>query len=111
MIKFFRDVLSGPLYVVVALLALVLIMAIIGFIMERLKLEKEEKGRIAYVNNKIDTPVEEVNTPESTVVPSTPITQLNNESNNNEIPSDLANNPSLLVKTPVVVFDDPEKSE
>ena len=103
MIEFYRDVLSGPLYIVVALLSLIFIMAIIGFMMERIKLEKDEKGRIAYVNNSIDaapTP-----TPEST-----PVAAVDMNTVNNEIPQQPEdNNPALLVKTPVVVFDDPDK--
>jgi len=50
MIEFFRDVLSGPLYIFTAILSIILIMAIIGFIMERKKLEKEEIERIAIVD-------------------------------------------------------------
>lgn len=106
MIEFFRDVLSGPLYIIVAILSLIFIMAIIGFIMERKKLEKEEKGRIAYVNNSVDaaqpTPATPVDNSVATVstIPTS----------NNEIPQQPdKNNPALLVKTPVVVFDDPDK--
>ena len=40
MIKFFRDFLSGPVYVVVLLISIVLIMAIIGYLME-----KKQKAR------------------------------------------------------------------
>ena len=50
MIKFFRDVLSGPLYYIIAILAIILIMAIIGFIMERKQREKADKGKIAFVS-------------------------------------------------------------
>ena len=71
MIKFFRDTLDGPLYVVITILSIIFIMAIIGFLMERKKLEKEEKKKIAVVNiqniNKeqnvtpiADVPVQEV---------------------------------------------------
>ena len=137
MIEFFRDVLAGPLYIIVALLSLVFIMAIIGFIMERKKNEKEEKDRIVYVNNSIDTltPVEtkvEETLPNVDISNDTTIEKNdsnnftiiqpveektsnnielnNNEIINNEIPQqpDLSN-PALLVKTPVIVFDDPDK--
>ena len=57
MIEFFRDVLSGPLYYVVALLAIIFIMAIIGFMMERKQKEKAEKGKIAIVSREAKKPV------------------------------------------------------
>ena len=42
MVNFFRDVLNGPLYIVVVILSIIFIMAIIGFIMERKQKEKED---------------------------------------------------------------------
>ena len=105
--KFYRDILSGPLY----LLSLIFIMAIIGFIIERKNQEKEEKGRVAYVNNSSDVPMEPVETKtEVTPVPVPVQTELNNV-NNETVPQKQDSNPSLLVKTPVVVFDDPDKKE
>ena len=50
MVNFFRDVLNGPLYIVVVILSIIFIMAIIGFIMERKQKEKESKGKIAFVS-------------------------------------------------------------
>ncbi len=50
MVKFFRDVLSGPLYIVVVILSVIFIMAIIGFIMERNQKQKEAKGKVAFVS-------------------------------------------------------------
>ena len=55
MIEFFRDVLDGPLYYVVVVLAIIFIMAIIGFIMERKQLEKEAKGKVAFVSRNQNT--------------------------------------------------------
>ena len=62
MIHFFRDILDGPLYLIVAVVCIILIMAIIGFIMERKKLEKEEKEKKVVVDG--TTPIEPVRTRE-----------------------------------------------
>lgn len=51
MVWFFRDFLDGFLYIVVAFFSLVFIMAIIGFLMERKQLEKDEKNRMIVLNN------------------------------------------------------------
>lgn len=60
MIWFFRDFLDGPLYLVVAFFCLIFIMAILGFMMERKQLEKEEKNRMVVLNNENVTPVYDV---------------------------------------------------
>ena len=52
MISFYRDFLDGTVYTVVALVAVVLILAIIGFMMEKIKACKEEQAKIAYVHTK-----------------------------------------------------------
>lgn len=65
MIWFYRDFLDGFVYVIFAILSLVFIMAIIGFILERLQLEKEEKNRVAVLNG---TPT--LTPPAQTVAPS-----------------------------------------
>ena len=119
--KFFRDILDGPLYIIVALLSLIFIMAIIGFLMERKRLEKEEKARIVYVNNSVDVPIEPVQTKVEEInvnpVTSSNVTTVStipvnsNSVVNEQIPAQQDSNPSLLVKTPVVVFDDPDKKE
>ena len=119
MIEFFRDILDGPIYIIVAILSLIFIMAIIGFMMERNKLAKEEKARITYVNNKIDVPEKtvETKTEQVKVPPVAPVTQVKtteqnpNSNNNDKIPQQQDNNPELLVKTPVVVFEDPDKNK
>ena len=55
MVKFFRDFLSGPLYVVVVLLSIVLIMAIIGFLMEKKQKQLESQSKVIRVGNKVNT--------------------------------------------------------
>ena len=53
MVKFFRDILSGPLYVIVVLVSLVLIMAIIGFLMEKKQKQEEANSKVVRVGNKV----------------------------------------------------------
>lgn len=62
MIKFFRDVLDGPVYLIFVVICILLIMAIIGFIMERKKLEKEENDKRIVIGGA--TPMEPVRTKE-----------------------------------------------
>lgn len=105
MIEFFRDVLNGPLYIVTTIISIILIMAIIGFLMERKKLEKEAKNRMVVVNTTPEvTPIAPVTvqtereiTPVS--VEPTPISNLTPEEENS----------FQEVKTPVIVFEDPEE--
>ena len=52
MISFYRDFLDGTVYTVVALISVVFILAIIGFMMEKMKAYKEEQAKIAYVRTK-----------------------------------------------------------
>lgn len=54
MIKFFRDFLSGPIYVVVLIISIILIMAIIGYLMEKKQKQDEALGKIAHVGRKIN---------------------------------------------------------
>ena len=61
MVNFFRDVLNGPLYIVVVILSIIFIMAIIGFIMERKQKEKEAKGKVAFVSRNQQPVQEKVN--------------------------------------------------
>lgn len=101
MIEFFRDVLDGPLYIITTILSIIFIMAIIGFLMERKKLEKEEKEKIAVIATPNEVqPIEPV-TVEKEV--ETPIIS------NEQIPiSDFKHddNPSLKVETPTIIFED-----
>lgn len=98
MIHFFRDILDGPLYIGITILSIIFIMAIIGFLMERKRFEKEEKQKIAVVSNT------------RTVTPITPVTvsqQMQSMGQNVDFNHlEKENNSSLEVKTPIVVFDD-----
>ena len=62
MIHFFRDILDGPLYIALVVVCIILIMSIIGFIMDRKKLEKEEKEKRVVVGG--ITPMESIRTRE-----------------------------------------------
>ena len=55
MIKFFRDVLNGPLYIVRVIISLILIMAIIGRLMEKKQKKEEAEGKIAHVGRQVKT--------------------------------------------------------
>lgn len=48
-ISFFRDTLDGGLYYVIVVICLILIMAIIGFIMEKAKIAKEESEKTVVI--------------------------------------------------------------
>ena len=111
MIEFFRDVLDGPLYIVTTILSIIFIMAIIGFLMERKKLEKEEKMRVAVVGTSIpDIPkevtpivpvsIEEKNEIDTSLENPDPISNLNQEDNLYQ-----------EVKKPVIVFEDPDQKK
>lgn len=67
MIWFFRDFLDGPLYLVVAFFCLIFIMAILGFMMERKQLEKEEKNKMVVLNNKSTTQIYDVGSYEESI--------------------------------------------
>ncbi len=54
MISFYRDFLDGTVYSVVALISVIFIIAIIGFMMEKIKAYKEEQAKIAYIKTKED---------------------------------------------------------
>ena len=60
MVKFFRDFLSGPIYVVVLIISIILIMAIIGYLLEKKQKQEEAEGKIAHVGRKINK-VEPIN--------------------------------------------------
>lgn len=121
MIEFFRDVLDGPLYIVTTILAIIFIMAIIGFLMERKKLEKERKQNIAVVNTTVDvTPIEPVTVVNEqpivqNVVSQQPTVNMQNTVISNQVPLSNFNqvevNNSTEVKPPVIVFEDPEQKK
>ncbi|MCI8568031.1 MAG: hypothetical protein HFG48_01785 [Bacilli bacterium] len=56
-IGFFRDTLDGGLYYVVVVICLILIMAIIGFIMEKAKIAKEESEKTVVIADSNGAPV------------------------------------------------------
>ncbi len=107
MIHFFRDILSGPLYIIISILALFFIMAIIGFLMERKKLEEEKNAHVAVISNKIPEQKKEQ--------PVTPIAPVSMENLPKEQPQPLsdipATNKSLEVKDPVIIFEDPDQKK
>lgn len=78
MIKFFRDVLNGPLYIIVVLLSIILIMAIIGFMLERKQREKYIKSKMAFVDRE-DVPSAQENAPAQEPAPTEPVTLVTNE--------------------------------
>ncbi len=57
MIEFFRDKLDGPLYYIMAIISVIFIMAIIGFIMERKQKEKDSKNKVAFVSREAKTSI------------------------------------------------------
>ena len=104
MIEFFRDVLDGPLYIITTILSIIFIMAIIGFLMERKKLEKEQAQKIAVVTTPNEVqPIEPVKIQEEVVTPTILTEQIPN--------SNLAEEVFPEVKTPVIVFEDPEQKK
>ncbi len=102
--KFFRDVLDGPLYIIVAIVAIILIMAIIGFILEKKKIAKEQEDKIATVDLPKSTgPVSVTNNKKPETIPVY-----------EEMPKELEKVNtlgSLEVKTPVFVFEDPDEKK
>ncbi len=108
MVEFFRDVLDGPLYIIITVLSIIFIMAIIGFIMERKKLEKEAKAKTAVISSQdVVTPITPIaiQTEKETPVVSTnsqiPISNINQENMNT----------SNEVKPPIIVFDDTQQKK
>ncbi len=92
MIKFFRDTLDGPLYYILAVICIFFIMAIIGFLMERKKLEKERKEKTAVIDQQIPiTPIEPVTVTESPTI----------EEQSKEEPQEFSE-----VKRPVIDFNE-----
>lgn len=103
MVHFFRDILVGPLYIGITILSIIFIMAIIGFLMERKKLEKEEKQKVAVISDI------------RTVTPIAPVTLtqqkqfVNQNVNFNDSIKEM--NSSLEVKTPIVVFENSNQEQ
>lgn len=105
MIEFFRDILNGPLYIVTTIISVILIMAIIGYLMEKKKIERDLKSKVAVIETPSSNPVD-------TITPIQPVTITKEAS---EEVSPISNmeeeNPSLEVKTPVIVFEDPDEKK
>lgn len=103
--KFFRDVLDGPLYIIVVVVAVILIMAIIGFIMEKKKLAKEAQEKIATVELPKSTgPVNVTNNKKPETIPVYEEMPKEEEKQVNTLGS-------LEVKTPVFIFEDPDEKK
>lgn len=104
MIEFFRDILDGPLYIITTILSIVFIMAIIGFLMERKKLEKEEKEKIAVVSISNDiSPIKPVEVEK--IVEEKNIISNEQISNSNFEPEKTTNE----VKPSIINFEDKEQ--
>ena len=108
MVEFFRDVLDGPLYIIITVLSIIFIMAIIGFIMERKKLEKEAQAKTVVVSTQeVVTPINPVTIQTEQ---NTPVTQVNSQIPiPNMIQEDM--NTSNEVKPPIIVFEDPDQKK
>jgi len=107
MIEFFRDVLDGPLYIVITILSIIFIMAIIGFLMERKKLEKEAKSKIAVIPTTPEvTPIEPVTI--QTETEPLQVTQNTETPVSNMVEEE---NFSNEVKPPIIVFEDPDEKK
>ena len=52
-VVFFRDILSGPLYIIVAVIAGILICSCIGYLAEKSINKKKEKAMYASVDNPV----------------------------------------------------------
>ena len=116
MIEFFRDKLDGPIYIIIALISLFLIMAIIGFIMEKQKMERDEKDKIAHVKE-IITPINPIIAESNEVLkevtpPSINGSNIETIDDNLEIPvSNDEVTDGLYAKPNVIIFEDPDEKK
>ena len=105
MIEFFRDILNGPLYIVTTIISVILIMAIIGYLMEKKKIERDLKSKVAVIETPSSNSVD-------TITPIQPVTSTKEVSEEvSPISNTEEENPSLEVKTPVIVFEDPDEKK
>ena len=83
MVKFFRDVLNGPLYIIIVLISIILIMAIIGFLMEKKQKQDEVEKSTVRVGKKINENSQEIPSEGHEVAPQNVEVQqnINNEIN------------------------------
>lgn len=86
--EFFRDFLDGPLYIVVVVIAVILIMAIIGYFMEKNQNEAKLKSKVAEINDN--------STVSSSAVSSTPIENIETVQSLNESSVTNAEIPDVL---------------
>ena len=98
MIHFFRDILDGPLYIALVVICIILIMSIIGFIMDRKKLEKEENEKRVVVGG--ITPMDPVRTREVVLN-----TDTNTDTNVEIISNPLTNPENNLPKEEIFTID------
>ena len=98
MIHFFRDILDGPLYIALVVICIILIMSIIGFIMDRKKLEKEENEKRVVVGG--ITPMDPVRTREVVLNTGT-----NTDTNVEIISNPLTNPENNLPKEEIFTID------
>ena len=57
---FFRDILNGPLYIVTTIISVILIMAIIGYLMEKKKIDRDLKSKVAVIETPSSNPVDTI---------------------------------------------------
>ena len=123
MVEFFRDVLNGPLYIVVVIIALILIMAIIGFLMEKKQNQKQEEEKVAHVGTEVKQEEDPISnpgifTPMNQTAEEVNVGVVQNNNNveqvliNNEIPSsNVEQDVNEPIKAPVFVFEDPDEKK
>lgn len=71
-ITFFRDILDGPVYIVVTVICSILICACIGYLAEKSQKKKKEKDQYVQIENAPVSPVPTTNVVSTTVAP-TPV--------------------------------------
>ena len=129
MIDFFKNTLNGWLYYFLATLSVINICAIIGFILERLQLEKDEKDKLAYVNDTIINTTDNASLAVDEIVGNN-TNEINNNINvqtenkydisnninidqsddNNEINEIVSEEKEEIKKDDIIVFTDPDKN-
>jgi hypothetical protein len=80
-------------------------MAIIGYLMEKKKIDRDLKSKVAVIETPSSNPVD-------TITPIQPVTITKEASEEvSPISNTEEENPSLEVKTPVIVFEDPDEKK
>ena len=89
MIEFFRDILNGPLYIVTTIISV----------------DRDLKSKVAVIETPSSNSVD-------TITPIQPVTITKEASEEvSPISNTEEENPSLEVKTPVIVFEDPDEKK